>query len=70
MIRPIRINICVSSFRFGPGRSGAAFYNRARAEPSKVAELTVPPRDAKAFKVAAGLSSAPSTPTASMAAAI
>ena len=32
----------------------AAFYNRARAEPSKVAELTVPPRDAKAFEVAAG----------------
>jgi hypothetical protein len=28
----------------------AAFYNRARAEPSKVAELTVPPRDAKAFR--------------------
>jgi hypothetical protein len=26
----------------------AAFYNRARAELSKVAELTVPPRDAKA----------------------
>jgi uncharacterized protein len=32
----------------------AEFYNRARAEPSKIAELTVPPRDAKAFKVAAG----------------
>jgi len=32
----------------------AAFYNRARAELSKVAELTVPPRDAKAFEVAAG----------------
>jgi uncharacterized protein YcgI (DUF1989 family) len=32
----------------------AAFYNGARAELSKVAELTVPPRDAKAFKVPAG----------------
>ena len=32
----------------------ATFYNRARAELSKVAELTVPPRDAKAFEVAAG----------------
>jgi uncharacterized protein YcgI (DUF1989 family) len=32
----------------------AEFYNRARAEPSKIAELTVPPRDAKAFEVAAG----------------
>ena len=32
----------------------AAFYNRARAELSKVAELRVPPRDAKAFEVAAG----------------
>jgi hypothetical protein len=32
----------------------AAFYNRVRAELSKVAELTVPPRDAKAFEVAAG----------------
>ena len=32
----------------------AAFYNRARAELSKVAELTVPPRDAKAFEVVAG----------------
>jgi uncharacterized protein YcgI (DUF1989 family) len=32
----------------------AAFYNRARAELSKVAELTVPPREAKAFEVPAG----------------
>ena len=32
----------------------AAFYNRARAEVSKVAELTVPPREAKAFEVPAG----------------
>src|ERR1700756_5571471 len=32
----------------------AAFYNTARAELSKVAELTVPPRDAKAFEVPAG----------------
>jgi len=32
----------------------AAFYNRARAELSEVAELTVPPRDAKAFEVPAG----------------
>jgi hypothetical protein len=32
----------------------AAFYGGARAELSKVAELTVPPRDAKAFEVAAG----------------
>ena len=32
----------------------AAFYDRARAELSKVAELTVPPRDAKAFEVPAG----------------
>ena len=32
----------------------AALYNRARAELSKVAELRVPPRDAKAFEVAAG----------------
>jgi len=32
----------------------AAFYNRARAEVSKVAELTVPPREAKAFEVSAG----------------
>jgi uncharacterized protein len=32
----------------------AAFYNRARVELSKVAELTVPPREAKAFEVAAG----------------
>ena len=32
----------------------AAFFNRARAELSKVAELMVPPRDAKAFEVAAG----------------
>ena len=32
----------------------AASYNRARAELSKVAELRVPPRDAKAFEVAAG----------------
>jgi len=30
-----------------------AFYNRARAELSKVAELTVPPRDAKAFEAPA-----------------
>ena len=29
----------------------AAFYNGARAELSKVTELTVPPRDAKAFEV-------------------
>jgi hypothetical protein len=32
----------------------AAFYNKARAELSKVAELTVPPREAKAFEVSAG----------------
>jgi uncharacterized protein len=32
----------------------AAFYNRARAEVSKVAEFTVPPREAEAFEVAAG----------------
>ena len=32
----------------------AAFYNGARAELSKVAELTVPPRDAKAFEVPTG----------------
>ena len=32
----------------------AAFYNGARAELSKVAELRVPPRGAKAFKVPAG----------------
>src|SRR2546429_7124320 len=32
----------------------AAFYSRARAELSKVAELTVPPRDAKAFEVPVG----------------
>jgi hypothetical protein len=32
----------------------AAFYNRARAELSKVAELTVPLREPKAFEVAAG----------------
>src|SRR6516162_5481983 len=32
----------------------AAFYNGARSEVSKVAELTVPPRDAKAFEVSAG----------------
>src|SRR6201987_4752596 len=32
----------------------AAFYNRTRAELSKVAELTVPPRDAKALEVSAG----------------
>jgi len=32
----------------------AAFYNRARAEVSKVSELTVPPRDAKAFEVQVG----------------
>ena len=32
----------------------AAFYNGARAEVSKVAELTVPPREAKAFGVSAG----------------
>ena len=32
----------------------AAFYNRARAELSEVAELTMPPRDAKAFEVRAG----------------
>src|SRR3954451_6074334 len=31
-----------------------AFYNRVRAELSKVAELIVPPRDAKAFNVPAG----------------
>ena len=31
-----------------------AFYDRAQAEVSKVAELTVPPREAKAFEVAAG----------------
>jgi uncharacterized protein len=32
----------------------AAFYDKARAELSQVAELTVPPRDAKAFEVPAG----------------
>ena len=32
----------------------ASFYNKARAELAKVAELTVSPRDAKAFEVAAG----------------
>ena len=32
----------------------AAFYNGARAEMSKVAELTVPPRDALAFEAPAG----------------
>src|SRR5215472_17547439 len=32
----------------------AAFYNEARDELCQVAELTVPPRDAKAFEVAAG----------------
>ena len=32
----------------------AAFYNRARAEASKVAELTVPPREGKALEVSAG----------------
>jgi uncharacterized protein len=32
----------------------AAFYNRVHAELSKVAELTVPPRDATAFEVPAG----------------
>src|ERR1700757_3774567 len=32
----------------------AAFYNGARAEVSKVAELTVPPREAEAFEVSAG----------------
>src|SRR5690348_12636715 len=32
----------------------AAFYNRVRAELSKVAELTVPARDARAFEVHAG----------------
>ena len=32
----------------------AAFYNGARAEVSKVGELTVPPREAKAFEVSAG----------------
>src|SRR5262252_9198223 len=32
----------------------AAFYNRARAEVSEVAELTVPPWEAKAFEVSAG----------------
>ena len=33
----------------------AAFYDGARTELSKVAELRVPPRDAKAFEVPAGL---------------
>ena len=32
----------------------AAFYNEVRAEVSKVAELTVPPREAKAFELATG----------------
>jgi len=32
----------------------AAFYNEVRAEVSKVAELAVPPRQAKAFEVPAG----------------
>jgi uncharacterized protein len=32
----------------------AAFYSRARAELFKVAEVTVPPREAKAFEVPAG----------------
>jgi uncharacterized protein len=31
----------------------AAFYNEARAELSKIAELTVPPREARAFEVTA-----------------
>jgi hypothetical protein len=34
----------------------AAFYNGARSEVSKLAELTVPPREAKAFEVSAGTS--------------
>jgi uncharacterized protein len=32
----------------------AAFYDRARAELTKVSEVTVPPRDARAFSVPAG----------------
>ena len=32
----------------------AAFYDRARAELCQVAELTLPPRDAKAIEVPAG----------------
>jgi uncharacterized protein YcgI (DUF1989 family) len=32
----------------------AAFYNEVRAALSKVAEVTVPPREAKAFEVPAG----------------
>ncbi len=32
----------------------AGFYDRARADLSKVAELTVPPREARAFEVPAG----------------
>ena len=32
----------------------AAFYNRARADLCNVAEVTVPPREAKAFDVPAG----------------
>ena len=32
----------------------AAFYNGARAELSKIAEITVPPREARAFEVLAG----------------
>ena len=35
-------------------RFDAAFYNRARAELSRVAEVTVPPRDARALQVPAG----------------
>ena len=32
----------------------AGFYNRARSELTKVSELTIPPRDGRAFTVAAG----------------
>ncbi len=32
----------------------AAFYDRARAELTKISELTIPPRDARAFSVPAG----------------
>ena len=40
----------------------SAFYNGARAELSKVAELTVPPREAKAFDAADSCRSAAGGP--------
>jgi uncharacterized protein YcgI (DUF1989 family) len=56
---PAYVRFC-AGLRFRPparrcqGAFDAAFSNRARAELSEVAELTVPPRDAKAFEVRAG----------------